>query len=160
MPWRGYSRPLKVSTSEGRQIIANIRRIGENVIIEVSEYIEEVKKDDPPFAKNGFIRFSCKYEKYRETIEILTKYLEDLFLKGMVNEDIYTGLGAKSKPRKIEEDDFPREIRISKGEGDTPSVPSGARGNKSSEGSGGGATRAKVAKVNDTPTVPKDKRGD
>ena len=73
MPRNWYSRPLKVSTPEGERIIANIQKIGDHIVIEISKYIEAVKKDNPPFAKHGFIGFSCTREKYKETMAAVAR---------------------------------------------------------------------------------------
>lgn len=132
---RTYAKPLKVSTPEGERIYASITKVPDRVIIEVRP-LEVVKEDDPPFAHNGVIRFSCKRENYSETIKILTQYLEDLFLKGMADESIYRGLGVKSKSRRTKKSDSSREVESDSGEGDSSSIHSGSRGDQQTESSG------------------------
>jgi len=129
-----YSRTLKVSTPDGQRIIAVISRSGNKPIIEIP-YLEVVKKDNPPFASNGVIRFSCEQKNYSNVIATLTQYLEDLFLKGMSNESVYTGLGVKPKSRRTKKSDLPGEIKGDSREGGSSSLHTSARRNKQTKDS-------------------------
>ncbi len=150
-----YPRPLKVSTPEGKRIYAKIFRLGENIRIEIN-YLEEVKKDDPPFSVNGVIRMRVPIEKYKDTIKLLTKYLEDLFLKGMSDEDTYTSLGAKPKSRRSKKINTGGKIKSLERERDIPSLHSGTRRFKSPESFGGRETNLEVAKSSNSDNIGKD----
>ena len=150
-----YPRLLKVSTPEGKRIHAKIFRLKENVRIEIN-YLEVVKKDDPPFSVNGVIRMRVPIIKYKDTIKLLTKYLEDLFLKGMSDEDTYTSLGAKPKSRRSKKVDPGREVKSFEGERNTSSLHTSARGRESTESSRRGKTDSKMAESGDSENSGKD----
>jgi len=150
-----YARPLKVSTPDGKRIYAKIFRSGDNAKIEIN-YLEVVKKDDPPFAHNGMITLNVPVKKYSETLAILTQYLEDLFLKGMADESIYTSLGAKPKSRRIKKSDPGGEAKIFEGERNSPSVHFSSRRDESSESSRGGQSKSEVAESSDSEDSGKD----
>lgn len=150
-----YARPLKVSSPDGKRIYAKVFRLESNVRIEIN-YLEVVKKDDPPFAHNGVITINVPREKYSKTIEILTRYIENLFLKGMADEDIYPSLGAKPKPRRTEKVDLGGKVSFAKRQGDSPSVHLSPRGSKSSESSRGGNADSEVAESSDSEDSGKD----
>lgn len=139
-----YARPLKVSTPEGERIVAKVFRYGDKVRIEIN-YLEVVKKDDPPFAKNGVIQINVPVKKYRDAIIALTKYLEDLFLKGMADEDTYTSLGAKPNPRRAKKLDSTRKASSSEREGGTSSVHLSPRRDESTESSRRGKSDSEMA---------------
>jgi len=142
-----YVRPLKVATPEGKQIQAYILVAGERRIIEIA-YLKEVQKDDPPFACNGQIRFSCSREKYLETIKILERYLENIFLKGMADEDIYSSLGAKPKRRRTKKQNISKEIDGYKRKGDSSSIHDSSGGAESAESIATGDSGDEVAEDN------------
>jgi len=142
-----YIRPLKVATPEGEQIQAHVLVAGERRIIEIA-YLKEVQKDDPPFACNGQIRFSCNREKYLETIKILERYLENIFLKGMADEDIYSSLGAKPKRRRTKKQNITREVVIDKRKRDSSSLHDSSGGEESAEGIAAGDSDNEVAEDN------------
>lgn len=153
-----YTKLLQVSTPEGKRISANINRTGNKVFIGV-DYLKIVEKDNPSFAEKGIIKISCDLSKYSKTIKLLTQYFEDLFLKGMADENIYTGLGIKSKSRRTKRKDTKREVGNSKREGSSSSVHAGARGDESSESTGRGYTAPKMAEGRDSPIGGKDSSG-
>ncbi len=154
-----YIRLLKVATPEGKRIPANIHRVGKRVSIRV-DYLEVVEKDNPPFAEKGIIKVSCEQPKYVETINLLTQYLEDLFLKGMSDENIHTSLGAQSKPGGAKAKDTKRKAGRSKRERGTPGIQPGAGGDEPSEGTGRGYTNPEVAEISDPSTGGEDQGGD
>ncbi len=154
-----YFRPLKVYSPEGKQVVANILRFGDRVQIEIAP-LEVVRKDDPPFAHDGLIRYTATVEKYRETIRILTRYLENLFLKGMADEDIYSSLGAKSKSRRTEKINIGRKAEKPKREGSVTSLHARARRAESSKSSRGRNTDVKVAESSDKEISGEDHGGD
>ncbi len=156
-----YSKPLKVSEPDGQRVYARVKRIGNNVDIEVS-FLEIVKEDDPPFATNGVIHFTCLQKQYAEVITVLTQYLEDLFLKGMANEDIHTLLGTKPKSRRDSKLDTtvnvrqPKESAESKSERDTTSVHSGTGRDKQTERDREGNSTFKMDKSSDQESSRED----
>lgn len=150
-----YARALKVSTPEGKRIYAKIFRSKDDIQIEIN-YLEVVKKDDPPFSHNGVIRMHTTIEKYKDTIKLLTKYLEDLFLKGMADEDTYRGLGAKPKSRRTKKINLGREVKSFKGERDSSSLHAGSRREKPTEGSGQGKTDSEMAESSNSENSGKD----
>jgi hypothetical protein len=152
-----YLRPLKL-TSPDRRVSAKIFRQGDQVRIEV-DFLEEVRKDDPPFAHNGVIVMSTSVEMYPKIIEALTKYLDDLFLKGMADEDTYSSLGAKSRPKRVEKRNLEGEVRFAKRTGSTPSVHSSPRRTEQTESPGRGDADSEVAKSSDSPDRGKDQSG-
>jgi hypothetical protein len=154
-----YARLLKVSSPEGKKIYAKIFRIGDNAKIEIN-YLDIVKTDDPPFACNGVIRLNVPTIKYKETIDRLTKYLESLFLKGMADEDIYTGLGAKPKSRRTKKLDTGRKAKGAEGQGDSPGLHISARGSESTESPGSGKAGPEMAEGSDQDDSGEDKRRD
>lgn len=143
-----YARPLKVSTPDGERIVARVLRHGDQAKIEVN-YLEVVKKDDPPFAHNGVISFNVPVANYPKTIELLTRYLEDLFLKGMADEDIYTGLGAKPKPRRTAKRDSGGKTSSVEREGDSPGVHLSPRRDEQTKSSWGRKPSPEVAEGGD-----------
>jgi hypothetical protein len=154
-----YSRPLKVSTPEGKRIIANILQMGESNRIEIA-FIEGVQKDNPPFAQNGVIRFVYEKEKHQEVISALEKYLEDIFLKGMADEDTYTSLGAKPKPRGVKSPSSERKIRGTERERKPDRIYSRPRRGKQTESDRGGDADSEMAESGDQGSGEQDKNGD
>jgi alpha-glucosidase (family GH31 glycosyl hydrolase) len=149
-----YQRPLKVSTPDGERVIANITS-GALVTITVPR-LDVVAKDNPLFAKDGVIRLTVKREKYQETIRVLTQYLEDLFLKGMADEDTYTSLGAKPERKRTTRKDTSREERTIEGERDTASVHVSTRRNESTESVGSRDTSTEVDKSSNSEDSTED----
>ncbi len=131
----GLTRLLKVSTSDGVRIKAHIRRVADKIIITVN-HSELVEKDNPPFAKEGRIQLVVNKSNYQETIQMLTKYFEDLFLKGMNDESIDTGLRIGDDSRGTESKNKTGIIGVDKGKGSDTSVYPGSRRKKSTKDSG------------------------
>lgn len=155
-----YAKPLKVSDPDGNRIVAQITRVGETVLIEVP-YTEVVKKDDPPFARNGVVRFSVPRQGYTETLAVLTKYYEDLFLKGMADEDIYTSLGAKPTKRRVKKSNPPRATIDVEGKGRDSGLHSGARGDESPKSARRGrSSKSEVASGDDSGPEGSGSKGD
>ena len=150
-----YARALKVSTPEGKRIYAKIFRLKNDVIIEVN-YLEVVKKDNPPFAHNGIIKMHTSLVKYKETLGLLTKYLEDLFLKGMADEDTYSSLGAKPKSRRTKKINSGGEAKSFKRKRSPTSLHVSSRGKESAESSGRGKADSEMAESGDSENSGKD----
>lgn len=150
-----YTKLLKVSTPEGKRIPAIINRTGKKVSIGVN-YLKIVERDDPPFAKRGIINISCNLSKYIQTVNLLTQYLEDLFLKGMTDESIYTSLGVKSKSRRTKAKNIERKIGKSERKRGSSSVQSGARRDESSKSSGRRNSDSEMAEGGDSPISRKN----
>ena len=127
-----YVHPLNVCSPEGKRVDAKITQMGSLCKIEI-DFLEVVKKDNPPFAKDGVISFESDSTKHQEIIFKLEKYLEDLFLKGMADEDLHRSLRIESKSRRDKAARLSRKARSSKRKGNTPSVHFGARGGEQTE---------------------------
>ena len=125
-----YIEPLNVCMPNGRRVEAKITQMGKNIRVQVDS-LDVVKKDDASFAKDGVISFTVERVKYAETIVKLEKYLEDLFLKGMADEDLHRSLGIKSKSGRTKRTRSKGKIRRASGKGNFPSVHSGSRGGES-----------------------------
>jgi len=125
-----YIRPLNVSTPKGQRVEAKIARFDEVMQIQV-DFLDVVKKDAPPFAEDGVINFAVDREEYEETIIKLEKYLEDLFLKGMADEDLRRSFGIELKSGRVKAARLSRKARSSKRKGYSSSVHSGSRGRES-----------------------------
>lgn len=91
-----YRRTLNVSTAKGKTIVANIMQNGDQINIQIP-YLSEVEIDKPRFAKDGVINFNVQQSLFSSAIRILEKYLEDLFLKGLENENRNTGVTARTQ---------------------------------------------------------------
>ena len=152
-----HPRPLKVSTAEGERIVAKITSfpMKGTVRIEVP-FLEEVKRDAPPFSKDGIIIMTCERKVYMETIYKVTKYLEDLFLKGMADEDIDSSTGPQSESRRIKKNDIERANGKIERKRDSPSVHSSSRRDKSTKSTRGRKSDSKVATGDDSKTERKD----
>lgn len=154
-----YTRPLKVSSPKGKRVYAQVYPSKDKCLIEIN-YLEVVKKDNPSFANNGIIKFTCEKIKYPQVILALEKYLEDLFLKGMSNENIYTSIGASPKPGRVKTKNTERKVRTTKREGSTSGVHIGSGGIKSSEDTRPRHGNIEVAESSDSSDSGEDKTGD
>ena len=150
-----YTRPLKVSHPDGTRVMAQVKRSGDQVRI-VVEKLEEVKKDNPQFADDGIISITVPVSTYQNVLIKLTQYIEDLFLKGMADEDTYSSLGTKPKSRRAKKSDSKRETGSSEGEGSSSSVHTGPRRSESSEDSRRGQTDSEMAEGSDSEGGRKD----
>lgn len=122
----------------------------------IVEKLDVVKKDNPEFAKDGVISINVPVQKYQETIGALTQYIEDLFLKGMADEDTYSSLRIKPKSRRAKKSDSKRETGSSEGEGRSSGVHTGARRSESSESSRRGKSDSEMAEGGDSEDSGKD----
>ena len=159
-----YSRTLKVCSPDGERIYAIITPQWDTVHVEI-RFLEVVKKDNPQFAQNGVIRFSCPKDGYTETIIKLTNYLESLFLKEMnegekVDESIYSSLGIKPQRRGNKKAFATGQTQRLVGERDLTSVHDSTRGEKHAEDSGKGKRDNDLDKGSSSQTGGKDKNGD
>ena len=123
---------LKVSDTTGKPIYAWVKSFKGNINIRVG-FLQEVKDDNPQFATNGMIRFNCKQTKYKEAIDKLTKYLEDLFLKGIADEDNNTSIKIGNKSGRDKKQNIKRADGKDKRSRDNTSVHSGTRRIESTE---------------------------
>ena len=151
-----YPRPLKVSTPDGKRIVAKITSVPGGKVKILIPFLDEVKRDDPPFAKDGVIKMQCTRIDYVNVIRKVTHYIENLFLKGMADEDIDPSVSPQLDPGTTEGDDPEREDGSAEGEGDSPSVYSGARGSESTKSSGRRKSSSSVAESGDPETERKD----
>lgn len=151
-----HSRMLKVSTSKGERIIAEIRSIEDSIRIKV-KFNELVKQDNPSFAKDGVIVMTCKREDYQKTLQHLTKYFEDLFLKGLSNENTNTSTRISNDSRGNKEQTESYSIGVDPGKGSDSSVYSRSRRTKSTKSPRAGFSSAKVDKISNKDVSTEDK---
>lgn len=145
-----YQKPLKVSTAEGKRIYAKVYVQGDDRVIRVP-FIKEVEKDNPPFSKKGVITITVSTNTYHDAIEKLESYLENLFLKGMADEDSRTSHEARAKSGGAEKVHTEGKTGTDKGPGKTSSVRDSSRGNESAESSGGReSSKTELAKKDDS----------
>ena len=161
---RRYSRTLNVSTPDGERIYAIVTQGLDTAHIEV-RFLEVVKKDNPPFASNGVIRFNAPKGKIKEIYKALTNYLESLFLKelseeGEVNEDIYSSLGIDVKSRRGKKSPKSRATREPVGERDLTGIHDSSRGDVNTESSGSGEPSSEVASGGDSQDSGETESGD
>ena len=146
---KGIDRILKVSTSEGRRIHASVfKRTEDQVLIRVP-YIKLVETDNPPFAKKGVIEMIVDTKVYQKTIIKITKYLEDLFLKGLKDEDNRSSSGASNDSRRVKSKNKTGVAGKDEGEGSDSSVHSSSRRKKSTSDDRGQQSSTEVDKVSD-----------
>lgn len=143
-----FKRLLKVTTPEGRRIYAHVFPNGSTRIIQVG-YLDVVAKSEPPFAAQGVIRMTIPNDKYKETLVTLTRYLEDLYLKGFADEDIYTSLGAKPKRQRAKEQHIEKEIDVAKRR-DTSGLHSSTRREIKTKGTRKGTGDTTLAESSDS----------
>ena len=156
----GRSVLLKVSNPSGKRIKMAVVKVKGKVVL-IIPYIKEVDNDKPQFASKGVIEITIAQKDYTRTKNMLTKYLEDLFLKELSNADTDTshGSGSNRGRTKTKSTAGSNETASRKG---SNSVCNSGGGNKPSEGS---RIRAKVpkpimAKSDSKDTVPSGKEGD
>jgi hypothetical protein len=130
-----YKRKLNVSSPDGMPVYITVIPSRDSVAIR-SEVYDLIKKDNPKFSKNGAICFNCPKDKYQESVFILTKYFEDLFLKGMSNEDLHTSFGIKPVKRGNAGKDKSSKTSRIKGKGDSSSIHSSTGGTEQAESFG------------------------
>jgi len=150
-----YLKLLNVSTPKGKRIEAHITTFSGTIIIKV-ENLKEVEMDDPPFAKKGRIIIKCERVKYKEVIEKLTKYLEDLFLKELLNEDIYTSIGNDNVKGRNAKKNSSRKTGSFKGKGNSSSIYSGTGRKEQTEKSEREIEHIDMDKSNNTSVIPED----
>ena len=144
-----YKRPLKVSNLSGERIVASIATGVHKVTISIP-YLECIEKDNPDFAVDGVIRFSVLKEKYQKAIFHLTKYLEDLFLKEISNENNSSGVSSGSIAGRNNKKSFRRTDKKDEGERSSVGVHVSAGRNKQTKGIGGGKPDSDMDKVHNT----------
>jgi hypothetical protein len=144
-----YKRRLKVSFPNGKPVEARISYSNGIAIITLPHY-EIVKKDNPPFAKDGAIQITVSQKEYVNVINQLTKYLEDLFLKGMADEEIKNALrnsshGNKTKSGRNKREAGSRSTKSTKGKGNDSGLHTGSGGTVPSESDREGSEDTDVA---------------
>lgn len=78
---------LKVCNPSGKTVFASVKYLNGEAEISVP-FIEGVKKDNPEFAKNGIINYTVPRHRYQKALKGLTKYLENIFLKELAEDEI------------------------------------------------------------------------
>lgn len=154
-----YTKPLKVCHSNGEIIIARIFPFGDKVKIKI-KYIKEVEEDNPKFANDGRINFNCSKNNYNNVIKKLTSYLENLFLKGIGNENIHTGIGVPNVKRGNAKKNSTRTIGTTEGKGNSSSIHSSTGRKKSTEGNKGKVNDIDMDKSDNSSISREDKDGD
>ncbi len=135
---------LKVSDTSGKRIMMNVARSSNQVVITVP-YLKEVAKDKPPFAKKGLIEIEVLQRNYTKTKNMLTKYLEDLFLKELNSADTDTGHGRGSNTGRTKKKLTTGSNEKAGGKDSSPVRDSG-RGDKPTESVGNGVSVSDMAK--------------
>lgn len=150
---------LKVCDPSGKVVISKVTYLNGVATIELP-FIEAVKKDNPEFAKNGVVKYTVPQRRYQKAKEGLTKYLEDLFLKELAeDETIYPGNGGKSNPGRTKKESSSRSNEKVTGE-DSNAVRDRGRGKKQSESDRGRVENSDVAQSSDPKNVGSGKSGD
>jgi hypothetical protein len=149
---------LKVSSLSGKRITMTTERTKKDVVITIP-YLPEVEKDKPKFASRGVIKVVVPPSKYTATKNMITKYLEDLFLKELSNADTNTGNGGRSNSGRVKKEPTTRDNEGTGGEGSLPVRNSGGR-DKPSKSSGDRLPVIDVAKSNSKDPGASSKKGD
>ncbi|MCK5609604.1 hypothetical protein KAR91_47455 [Candidatus Pacearchaeota archaeon] len=126
---------LRVSTPEGESVKAIVEHYDGKFNLSIG-FIEAVKIDNPSFSKNGSIKVNGTISSYPKIINGITKYLEDLFLKEMKDEDNDSSDGNKPISTGNKKSTPARDTGKNKREGDSSSLHSSSRGDESTEKSG------------------------
>lgn len=112
-----YTRRLSVCDTKGNPIDITVVYAG-GIATLVTPAIPAAKKDRKKFKhtdKNGVIKIKVEQSAYGQTIEMLTKYFESLFLKELDNDSKNTGDGGKPNGAGNSGDDTPGEIESTEG---------------------------------------------
>ena len=151
----GYKLNLKVSTAEGKRIIANVEKNGSLIYITIP-FLELVKQDMPVFARNGVIKINTTKNNYPKVIEKLTSYLENLFLKGLNNESISSSIGIGNVLRGVKAKNSKRKVKSIKRKGNITSIYPGARRDKQTASDRGRDISVKLDKKDNSELSTKD----
>ena len=135
---------LEVCTPDGVAVTAEIMSTVNSVMVRV-----------PKFG----INYHVERAKYKPSIKLLEKYLEDLILKGMADEDIDTSIGVNFDPGGSKGKNLHRKVKRDKGKRRPSGIHLGTRGKKSAQGSGIGVSDSAMAKVRHSKIGGKDKSG-
>lgn len=139
-------KPLKVCFPSGERVIAKITPVpGGKIVVAVPEFS---------------IKFSVERLKYKEALKRLEKYLEDLILKGMADENFDTGSGADFDPGRAPEESTGGQVERPKRPRRPTGVHAGPRGNKSTESVGSGPGIDEMAEGSDPPISGENQNGD
>ena len=90
---------LKVSDTSGKRITMSVTRENGRVVM-VLPFMKAVKKDKPLFAKKGIISVDVAQRDYTKTKNMITSYLESLFLKELENGTTDTSIRGKGNTRR------------------------------------------------------------
>lgn len=148
-------RVLNVKLPSGRPIFLKIHDNGISLILITKQPIPEVEKDNPPFAVDGIIKFSCLKTNYVEVVNDLEIYLSQLF-QGDVDETIYSSLGANIISTGNQRTNIKRKAEPFQGERSAPGLHPSSRGNKSTESNRPGIADSSVAESGDSPIKSED----
>ena len=130
------NKKLKVAYPSGARLFATIIPAGQNVVVRVPDFDIEYQVERP---------------KYQASIKLLEKYLEDVILRGMAeDEDFDPSSGADFKPGGNEKKSPARKAKRDRGDGDSAGVHAGARGDEPPESFGGGLADLEMAASGNT----------
>lgn len=138
---------LKVSDTSGKRIKMGVTREGSNVKLNVP-FIEAVKKDKPAFAKKGIIDITVLVKDYTATKNMLTSYLENLFLKELSSADTDTSNGRRSNTGRAKTKPTTGSNEGTGGESSSSLRDSG-RGDEPTESDREGSSDSDMAKSDD-----------
>ncbi len=136
---------LAVCAPTGEPIIAKISSTKSIVTVQVLKYK---------------INFQVERTKYKLAIKKLEKYLEDLILKGMADEDFNSSFRTDPDRGRIKEKNSKRKVSRVKRSGSLTGVYPRSRGKESTQGSGIGVTDSAVAQIRHSQTGGEDKSRD
>lgn len=137
-----YSKPLKVSTPEGKQIIITVSQIGGGMV-KITLPEDAILSNDKRIAK--LIQKPIHVSKYKDAILKLEKYFESLFLKEMSNDNLHTSDRAKTESGGNTSNDSPGNKDEGPRERSGKSIHSGSRRSDSSESGQRGSGKDKLA---------------
>lgn len=139
-----YKLPLKVCNTKGARVYASITKVGDRVNLRLP-YIEAVRIDSPKFSKDGVVFFNYDRKDHRTIVDQLTKYLEDLFLKELSDEDNNTSDNGRSNTRRDKKKSKSRTTPKSEGK-KIDSVCDSGRGSEQAESDRSGSKDSELVK--------------
>jgi len=140
------NKPLKVCFPAGERVTAQV------TVVPGSRVVVQVPKFD--------IKFSVEQAKYKEALRRLEKYLEDLILKGMADEDSNPSIGADFDPGRAQGEGAGRKAKRHKRARHLAGIYAGTRWREPAEDIGGGLADPEVAEGSDPPAEREDQGGD
>ena len=157
---QSYSLPLKVGDTKGNRIVAKITKLSPNYSQIDIPAPKAVIKDKPEFLIKDKIRIQYEVKDHTKVVNTLTKYLEDIFLKELENENNNTSDASKFDSRRNKKPPKSEAKGSSKGT-DSNTIRDSRRGDKPTESDRGRVKDSTVDKkgsgISKDSLKPKDK---